>query len=47
MTDVVATPTRNTATVTPEVMAWDRGVRRVMFVYLPLACFVFILLFPF
>ena len=47
MTDVVAVQPRNTATVAPEVMAWDRGVRRVMFVYLPLACFVFILLFPF
>ena len=47
MTDAVAAQPRNTATVTPEVMAWDRGVRRVVFVYLPLACFVFILLFPF
>jgi multiple sugar transport system permease protein len=46
MTDVALQP-RNTATVSPERMAWDSRARRVVFVYLPLACFVFILLFPF
>jgi multiple sugar transport system permease protein len=46
MTDA-AIPSRNTATVVPEAMTWDSRARRVVFVYLPLACFVFILLFPF
>ena len=46
MTDAAIAP-RNTATVAPEAMTWDRGARRVVFVYIPLACFVFILLFPF
>jgi multiple sugar transport system permease protein len=46
MTDAAAQP-RNAATVSPEAMAWDRGVRRLVFIYLPLVCFVFILLFPF
>ena len=45
MTDVAVQ--RNAATAAPEAMAWDRGVRRIVFIYLPLACFVFILLFPF
>jgi multiple sugar transport system permease protein len=47
MTDVAAPQPRNSASAVPEVMEWDRGVRRVVFIYLPLACFVFILLFPF
>jgi multiple sugar transport system permease protein len=38
---------RNAATVAPEAMAWDRGIRRLVFIYLPLVCFVVILLFPF
>jgi multiple sugar transport system permease protein len=46
MTDA-ALPSRNTATVVPEAMAWDSRARRVVFIYVPLACFVFILLFPF
>jgi multiple sugar transport system permease protein len=46
MTDA-ALPSRNTATVVPEAMTWDSRARRVIFIYLPLACFVFILLFPF
>ena len=41
MTDV-AVQARNTATVAPEAMAWDRGIRRLVFIYLPLACFVFV-----
>jgi multiple sugar transport system permease protein len=45
MTDV-AQP-RNTATVVPEAMSWDSHARRVVFIYVPLACFIFILLFPF
>lgn len=46
MTDATL-PQRSTATVAPEAMAWDRGVRRLVFIYLPLVCFVVILLFPF
>jgi multiple sugar transport system permease protein len=46
MTDA-AVQAPNTATAAPETMAWDRGARRVVFIYVPLACFVFILLFPF
>ena len=30
-----------------EVMAWDSKIRRAFTVYLPLAVFVFVLLFPF
>ncbi len=44
---VAAQPAANTATVTPETMAWDSRARRVVTLYLPLACFVLILLFPF
>jgi multiple sugar transport system permease protein len=46
MTDAAIQP-RNAATVAPEAMAWDRGIRRIVFIYLPLVCFVVILLFPF
>ena len=35
------------ATVVPEQMAWDSRARRMVTIYLPLACFVIILLFPF
>ena len=38
MTDV-AQP-RNTATVVPEAMSWDSHARRVVFIYVPLACFI-------
>jgi multiple sugar transport system permease protein len=31
----------------PELMAWDSKARRLVTVYLPLACFLLILLFPF
>ena len=37
----------NTATATPETLSWDSRARRVVTVYVPLACFVLILLFPF
>ena len=39
--------TRGSATVVPETMSWDSKARRVVTLYLPLACFVVILLFPF
>ena len=48
MTDVAASPSNsNVASATPETMAWDSRARRVMMIYLPLGCFVLILLFPF
>ena len=47
MTDAAVPAPRNTATVVPEAMTWDSRARRVVFIYVPLACFVFILLFPF
>ena len=37
----------NTATAAPEALSWDNRARRVVTVYVPLACFVLILLFPF
>ena len=53
MTDAAAAlapspaPQGNAATAAPDVMAWDSKARRVVTLYLPLACFVLILLFPF
>ncbi|MDI3306298.1 MAG: carbohydrate ABC transporter permease [Acetobacteraceae bacterium] len=38
---------RATATIAPEAMSWDSRARRVVTLYVPLACFVVILLFPF
>ncbi|MCG2629113.1 carbohydrate ABC transporter permease [Bradyrhizobium sp. WYCCWR 13023] len=48
MTDAVA-PASSVADAkpAPETMAWDSGLRRLMMIYLPLGCFVLILLFPF
>jgi multiple sugar transport system permease protein len=37
----------NVASSTPDTMEWDSRARRMMMIYLPLACFVLILLFPF
>ena len=45
--DPPATPQSNSATATPERLSWDSGARRMVVVYLPLACFLIILLFPF
>ena len=47
MTDVAASEPQASATVVPEGMAWDSRAKRLVLIYLPLACFVFILLFPF
>jgi multiple sugar transport system permease protein len=48
MTDVSASPgTTNTASATPDQMAWESRSRRVVTIYLPLAVFVIVLLFPF
>jgi multiple sugar transport system permease protein len=46
MTDTTAQPAA-VATTPPDTMAWDSGLRRLMMIYLPLGCFVLILLFPF
>ena len=49
MTDAAATPaeTPTSATAPPETMAWDSRARRMVVLWLPLACFLVILLFPF
>jgi multiple sugar transport system permease protein len=47
MTDVAAREPKSTATAVPEGMAWDSRAKRLVLIYVPLACFVFILLFPF
>ena len=50
-TDVVAAATPEVqatrASLVPERLSWDSRARRVVLVYVPLACFVLILLFPF
>ncbi|WP_439408180.1 carbohydrate ABC transporter permease [Bradyrhizobium sp. DASA03076] len=45
MTDAVAQA--SVAQTAPDTMTWDSGLRRLMMIYLPLGCFVLILLFPF
>ena len=52
MTDAAALPQQtpgqtNTSTAQAETMAWDSRARRTVTLYVPLACFVLILLFPF
>jgi len=37
----------DTAFDPPEIMSWDTRARRAVRIYIPLSCFVFILLFPF
>ena len=46
---VAAAPDAQAArsSLTPEMMSWDSRARRVVTLYLPLACFVIVLLFPF
>jgi multiple sugar transport system permease protein len=46
MTDAMVQSADN-ANAPPETMQWDSRARRMMTIYLPLACFVIILLFPF
>lgn len=46
MSDIVTNQV-NAASSKPEMMTWDSRTRRVIMLYLPLAIFVFILLFPF
>ncbi len=47
MTDTTPAAVRSTATVSPDQMAWDSRTRRFVTIYLPLALFVIVLLFPF
>jgi multiple sugar transport system permease protein len=48
MTDTAAAPeAKSTATVAPDQMAWESRTRRLVTIYLPLALFVVVLLFPF
>src|ERR1700755_798170 len=47
MTETALPAGRNVASATPDTMAWDTRARRVVMIYVPLACFVLILLFPF
>ena len=47
MSDIVTNQQAGAATATPEMMSWDSRTRRMITIYLPLAIFVFILLFPF
>ncbi|WP_203076212.1 carbohydrate ABC transporter permease [Falsiroseomonas ponticola] len=48
MTDAAAAAaSSNTATAAPEMLSWDSKSRRVVMLYVPLACFLLILLFPF
>ena len=48
MTDTTRCPrSQSTATVAPDQMTWDSRTRRLVTIYLPLALFVIVLLFPF
>src|SRR5438874_8104586 len=47
MTDAVAQQSTNVGSSTPDTMEWDSRARRMVMIYLPLSCFVLILLFPF
>src|ERR1051325_3478131 len=52
MTEAALAPAKadrssNLASSTPDTMDWDSRARRMVMIYLPLACFVLILLFPF
>ena len=48
MTDTTIAPeVKSAATVAPDQMAWDSRARRLVTIYLPLALFVIVLLFPF
>src|SRR3954464_8400823 len=46
MTDAVAQSAGTSGSV-PDTMQWDSKARRAVMIYLPLGCFVLILLFPF
>ncbi len=44
---VDAPPAPSTATAPPETLSWDSRSRRMVTIWIPLACFLLILLFPF
>ena len=43
----MAPPPDKPQATAPEALSWDSRSRRVVTIYVPLACFLFILLFPF
>jgi multiple sugar transport system permease protein len=45
--EIAPEPRGGSLAAAPEVMGWDSRARRVVMLYVPLACFVIILLFPF
>jgi multiple sugar transport system permease protein len=47
MSDIVTNQQAGASSQAPEMMSWDSRSRRVVVLYLPLAVFIFILLFPF
>jgi multiple sugar transport system permease protein len=47
MTDAATITDAVTETEGPQMMSWDSRARRVVTIYVPLACFLLILLFPF
>lgn len=47
MSDVATQAQKESATAPPEMLSWDSRTRRIVTLYLPLFCFVVILLFPF
>lgn len=46
-TTVEAPPAPSSATAPPETLSWDSRSRRMVTIWVPLACFLLILLFPF
>ena len=47
MTSAASLAAENSASAPAEAMEWESRAKRAVFLYVPLACFVFILLFPF
>jgi multiple sugar transport system permease protein len=47
MNDAASAPAAVTEAEGPQIMSWDSRARRVVTIYVPIACFVLILLFPF
>ncbi len=47
MSETVNLAVKESATAPPEMLSWDSRTRRMVTLYLPLVCFVIILLFPF
>ena len=47
MSATAEAPQTNAATAQPETMTWDSKSRRMVTIYVPLICFLIILLFPF